>query len=195
MNDKQALRKAMRDMRRALSPDAQAQAARDAAARLAGFASYTRADSVMAYMACRGELSLGPVIGDLLARGKTLLLPRCDAPGVITARRIERLEQLVPGAYGLMEPGEDSEVFPPESIDLVFVPGTAFDRHGGRLGQGGGYYDRFLEKTNAVRVGVCHGFAVIGRAPQEAHDQKMDCILTPQVLIRCGETTSDDRRT
>ena len=93
-----------------------------------------------------------------------------------------------------MEPEAGCEVFPPEEIDLILVPGTAFDAGGGRLGQGGGYYDRFLEKTGALRVGVCHGFALQKSVPEEAHDARMDYILTPQAVIRCGKTTSDDRR-
>ena len=194
MNDKQALRKAMRDMRRGLSRDEQAIAARDAAARLFGFAPYKDAKRVMAYMACRGELSLAPVIEDILIRGKTLLLPRCDAPGVITARRIESLSQLVPGTYGLMEPASESEIVPPAEIDLILVPGTAFDRRGGRIGQGGGYYDRLLEQTDALRAGVCHDFAVIECVPAEQHDAYMDYILTPQGIARCGKETSDDGR-
>lgn len=185
----------MRGMRRAMPIAQQEQAAREAAARLFGFTPYQEAKTVMAYIACRGELSLAPVIDDALGSGKTLLLPRCDAPGVITARRIERLSQLAPGAYGLMEPRADSKIVPPEGIDLILVPGTAFDRRGGRLGQGGGYYDRFLEKTDALRVGVCHGFALVDSVPSDAHDARMDCILTPQAMIRCGKATRDDRRT
>lgn len=195
MTNKKTLRNAMRDRRRALPPDRQAHDARDAAAELRGFAPYTEAKNVMAYIACRGELSLAPAIDDVLRSGRTLLLPRCDAPGVITARRIGRLSQLVPGAYGLMEPPEESEIFPPEAIGLILVPGTAFDRCGGRLGQGGGYYDRFLEKTGALRVGVCHGFALMESVPADAHDARMDYILTPQAVIRCGRTTSDNGRT
>lgn len=194
MKDKQALREAMRGSRRALPKAQQEKAARDAAARLYGFAPYMKAKTVMAYIACQGELSLAPVIDDALRSGKTLLLPRCDAPGVITARRVMRLSQMSPGAYGLMEPEAGSEVFPPEEIDLILVPGTAFDAGGGRLGQGGGYYDRFLEKTGALRVGVCHAFALQKSVPAEAHDARMDYILTPQAVIRCGGTTSDDRR-
>lgn len=194
MTDRDAMRKALREKRRALPGRMQEQAARDAAARLLAYGPYRKAEAVMAYIACRGELSLAPVIEDILRQGKTLLLPRCDAPGIMTARRIERLSQLGQGAYGLMEPAAGSEVCPPERIDLVLVPGVAFGRDGGRIGQGGGYYDRFLPQTDALRIGVCHEFALLERVPLMAHDAPMHMLLTPQAMIACGERTNDNRR-
>lgn len=189
--DKSELRKALREKRRALSRQEQEKAAQDAAALLAGFSPYQEAKTVMAYIACRGELSLAPVIEDALKQGKTLLLPRCDAPGVMTARRVCSLEELALGAYGLLEPAEDSEVIAPQQIDLILVPGVAFDRGGGRIGQGGGYYDRFLPEAGALRVGVCHDFALLERVPALAHDMRMDRILTPQALLACKEIMND----
>ena len=194
MTEKDAIRRALREKRRALPAQEQESAARDAAAQLSGFLPYRKAKAVMAYIACRGELSLAPVIEEVLRQGRTLLLPRCDAPGIITARRISSLEDLVPGRYGLMEPAEDSGVFPPKEIDLLLVPGVAFDCGGGRLGQGGGYYDRFLPGTRALRVGVCHGFALLDRIPVSQHDARMDMILTPQALLACNKTTNDNGR-
>lgn len=193
--DKDELRRAMRARRRALAKDEQRRASQAVAERVRAFAPYAGARSVMAYMACRGELSLAPVIADALKQGKTLLLPRCEAPGVMTARRVTALAQLVPGAYGLMEPAESCAVFPPEEIELILVPGTAFDALGGRLGQGGGFYDRFLARTGALRVGICHDFALTGRVPAQAHDMRMDCIITPGGTIRTGNPTNDHGRT
>lgn len=193
--NKEAIRREMRALRRGLPQAEQKSAARAVFEQLLAYAPYQRARSVMAYMACRGELSLAPVIDDVLARGKTLLLPRCEAPGMMTARRMQSLAQLAPGAYGLIEPGEDCEIVPAEDIDLILVPGTAFDPTGRRLGQGGGYYDRYLAKTRALRVGVCHGFALLERVPAQAHDARMDAVLTPDGIICLGENTSDYRRT
>lgn len=183
----------MRARRAALSQGEQLRASQAALEHLCAFAPYVRARSVMAYMACRGELDLAPVIADALARGKTLLLPRCEAPGVMTARRVTDLSQLEPGAFGVREPARDCAVFPPEAIDLILVPGTAFDASGGRLGQGGGYYDRFLPRTGALRVGVGHDFALLARVPAQAHDARMDCILTPGGMIRTDADTDENR--
>jgi len=195
MTDKQNLRMRLREQRRRLSAEEQAAASEGVYRALLAFEPFLKAESVMAYIACRGELSLEPVISCVLASGRTLLLPRCEAPGVMTARRVRRMGELVPGAYGLMEPAADSEIVPPEDIDLILVPGAAFDLRGGRIGQGGGYYDRFLEKTDALRVGVCHGFALLDAVPAEAHDARMDFVLTPQGFVRCRKETSDNGRT
>lgn len=184
----------MRSRRMALSVEEQRRASLAVHAHVRAFAPYGKARSVMAYMACRGEIDLAPVIADALARGKTLLLPRCEAPGIMTARRVTDLSQLAAGMYGLMEPAKSCAVFPPEEIDLIFVPGTAFDASGGRLGQGGGYYDRFLARTGALRAGVCHDFALTACVPAQAHDVRMDCILTPGGLHGTGGQPNDHRR-
>ena len=184
----------MRARRRALSQEEQRRASLAVYEHVRAFAPYGKARSVMAYMACRGEIDLAPVIADVLAQGKTLLLPRCEAPGIMTARRVTDLSQLAAGAYGLMEPAKSCAVFPPEEIDLILVPGTAFDTSGGRLGQGGGYYDRFLARTRALRAGICHDFAVTARVPAQAHDVRMDCIISPGGTICTGDHTNDHRR-
>jgi len=181
--DKQALRARLRAMRRSMTQEEQRAASEAVCRRILDFAPYRAAKSVMAYIACRGEVDVSPVIGDALASGKTLLLPRCEADGGLTARRVSSPEALSPGAYGVPEPGEDAEAAPPQEIDLILVPGVAFDRTLCRLGQGGGYYDRFLKRTDAVRVGVCHGAALVERVPREAHDMPMDAVITPEALI------------
>ena len=193
--NKDELRHAMRARRRVLSQEEQRRASLAVLERVRAFAPYREARSVMAYMACRGELDLSPVIADALAQGKTLLLPRCEAPGIMTARRVTDLSQLVSGAYGLIEPAQCCAVFPPEEIDLILVPGTAFDASGGRLGQGGGYYDRFLARTKALRAGVCHDFALIACVPAQAHDMRMDCIFTPGGMVCAGGQPNEHRRT
>ena len=78
-------------------------------------------------------------------------------------------------------------MLPAERIDLILVPGTAFGRDGGRIGQGGGYYDRFLPQTDALRVGICHDFALLERLPLQAHDQNMDAVVRPSGLIAAHE--------
>ena len=134
----------------------------------------------MAYIAARGELSLSPVIEDLLASGRQLALPRCEDAGIMTARLVSHPDQLQRGAYGLMEPDQTCKVIPPEEIDLILVPGVAFDRAGNRLGQGGGYYDRYLPQTHALRVGICHDFALLDHLSAQIHDALMDMIITPE---------------
>lgn len=182
----------MRAMRRSLDEEEQILAARAVFERIMAYEPYRQAGTVMAYVAVQGELRLEMVIKDVLAGGKKLLLPRCEAPGIMTARRISSMEDLVPGTYGLLEPKESCGTADPGEIDLILVPGVAFDREGHRLGQGGGYYDRFLMGSGAHRVGICHDFALLESVPFDAHDIRMDDVITPGGVLSAGKIC--DRR-
>ncbi|MCI7737649.1 MAG: 5-formyltetrahydrofolate cyclo-ligase [Clostridiales bacterium] len=178
-DERTALRQSMRQRRRALDAARQREASLAVCAHLAALPCLKQAQAVMAYMACGGEISLLPLMEQLLAGGRALALPRCEGPGRMTARLVRSLDALIPGDYGIPAPGADCPMLPAERIDLILVPGTAFGRDGGRIGQGGGYYDRYLPQTDALRVGICHDFALLERVPAQAHDQRMDLIVTP----------------
>ena len=85
---------------------------------------------------------------------------------------------MCPGeAYGILEP--TGNIFPSlENIDLVIVPGMAFNRQGDRLGRGKGYYDKILKEASAAwKIGVCFDFQLVEELPVEAHDVRMDCVM------------------
>lgn len=185
--EKALLRRQLRARRAALSPEELEAASRAVCARVASLPEWRTAKSVMAYAAARGEIDVGALLEMARSSGKALLLPHCEGPGAMTARRVTDLAALTPGAYGIAEPPQDSEICPPERIDFVLVPGVAFSRDGGRLGQGGGYYDRFLPRCGAFSVGVCHGFALLERLPQEEHDARVRAVASPLGVFRCGE--------
>lgn len=147
---------------------------------------FLQANNVMAFCAIRPEPDLQMVLEAALEQRKTFLLPRCEADGTMTARRIGDLSELVIGAYGIREPDAGAEVFPPEELGLILTPGLAFDRRGGRLGRGKGYYDRFLPKTNAVTVGVCFGDRLLAQLPMESHDHRVNAVVTECETILCG---------
>lgn len=185
MTDKRTIRRAMRARRMALDADERAQAVRDVASRLLAWPAYRAAQTVFAYVAARGELDLEPVLCDALASGKTLLLPRCEADGEMTARCVQTLDELVPGTWGLREPGTDASVCAPERIDLALVPGVAFGRDGVRIGQGGGYYDRYLPDMRGVIAGIGYDFQIMDGLQASAHDVPVAFVATPGGIIRC----------
>ena len=153
---------------------------------------FQAADTVMAYMAMPSEPDLGPVLEEILRQGKGLVLPRCEADGVtMTGRLVERLDALIPGVFGILEPSGDLPVVRAEEIDLILTPGMAFDPSGGRLGRGKGYYDRFLTGYTGHAVGVCRAGNLLERIPMEPGDVPMQAVITDRQALICGRTEDD----
>ena len=140
--------------------------------------------SILTYLAFRNEPDLN-LLFQLLPDTRWVV-PR------ITAGRRMTLHPYVPTRlvrhrFGMLEPAADLPVVDPAEIDVVLVPGVAFDRRGGRLGFGGGYYDRFLLTTSAQRVGIAFDECLAEEIPCGAHDQRMDWVATPSEMINCKE--------
>ena len=105
-----------------------------------------------------------------------VVYPRVRKGGLLEFACVERLESLVPGPFGVLEP--PGSVCPTEDIDCLFVPGLGFTRAGGRLGYGGGYYDRLLPLVSGQVFGLAFESQVIDDLPLEAHDQALDGLVT-----------------
>ena len=150
--DKAALRRAIRSR---FPGEAIRRAESDAMCRhILAWEPYRQAETVGAYIPVRREADVTAVMLDALASGKTLALPRVDGEGSMTLRRVRSLEELTPGAYGIPEPGGDTEIIPLSAVALLIVPLEGIDRRGMRLGKGGGYYDRLLADTPAMTLGA-----------------------------------------
>ena len=135
---------------------------------------------VLLYSNLSKEISVNQLIERGLKSNKIVALPRYDLKsGKYTASTIRSLKDLVIGRHSIMEPFTSCPEIDMNQLDLVIVPGVAFDRNGGRLGRGGGYYDRVLKKLNAIFCGVCFREQVVNQTPQELHDVKMDLTMTP----------------
>lgn len=118
------------------------------------------------------------LIRELVRRGKTVGLPRMLPGHRMEVRRCDPDKPLVKVSFGISEPGEDCPLIQREDIDLTLVPAVCYDRRGFRLGFGGGYYDRWLENFSGVTVGLCREAVLQDRVPTEAHDAKVDILLT-----------------
>ena len=110
--------------------------------------------------------------------GKQVCLPRCLPGNQMEARLVQRDSTLVRHPYGMLEPGPDCPLIPPDQIDLVLVPGLAFDRSGGRLGRGGGYYDRWLAGFSGVTAALCRAGLLIESFPRLPHDLGVNLVVT-----------------
>ena len=124
--------------------------------------------------------------------GKQIGVP-CVLPDTLELfhSQLNSFEDLRPGALGVLEPSpERRTALTPESFDLVIVPGVAFDRQGGRLGYGKGYYDRFLDQSHAFRLALAFDFQLLETVPTEIHDVPMDGILTENGIYFCRDSQS-----
>lgn len=110
--------------------------------------------------------------------GKQVCLPRCLPGNQMEARLVQRDSTLVRHPYGMLEPGPDCPLIPPDQIDLVLVPGLAFDRSGGRLGRGGGYYDRWLAGFSGITAALCRDGLLMEAIPRLPHDLGVDLVVT-----------------
>ena len=114
----------------------------------------------------------------LLASGYQLALPRMLPEHRMEVRQYDPDKPLVKVSFGISEPGEDCPPLRREEIGLVLVPAVCYDRRGYRLGFGGGYYDRWLEGFSGVTVGLCREAVLQEAVPIEAHDARVDILLT-----------------
>ena len=169
----------------ALTAEQRADASARIRQRIAELREYFRARTVMMFAAMPDEVDTLPIIEDALAAGKTVVLPHVGrGAGKMDARVVRDVaRELVPGTFGIPEP-RDCPVADPDTIEFVLVPGRAFDRQGNRLGRGGGYYDRFLARIDAVRCGCVFAAQVLDAVPVEPHDVPLRIIVTEDEVIR-----------
>jgi 5-formyltetrahydrofolate cyclo-ligase len=126
-------------------------------------------------------MDVWPLLADCLAAGKTVALPRFDAATrrYVACQITDLARDLGEGQFGIREPGGHCIAIPPNRLDLVLVPGVAFDVHGRRLGRGKGFYDQLLAFVRGTTCGVAFDEQIVDSIPVEPHDVSLNCILTP----------------
>lgn len=197
---KQAVRELVRARMAALTDAAWGVAAKGIAARLMELGERRGWRSWMCFLPMaraaggRDEVDLAGFVEALLgAGGARVCLPRTDWKSMtLEPVAVENLStDIVVGRYSLREPRADLLPLALDDLDVVIVPGLAFDSTGARLGRGGGFYDRLLARVarlptgnRPVSVGVCVDEQVVENVPVEAHDLRVDMILTPTTILR-----------
>ena len=129
--------------------------------------------TILLYYSLPDEVDTHKLI-DELAEEKQVLLPVVNGDD-LKLRVYDN--DMAEGSYHIMEPKGD-EYTDYDDIDLVIVPGVAFDKKKNRLGRGKGYYDRLLPQIKAKKIGVCFGFQIADDIPSEKHDMAMDAVVT-----------------
>jgi 5-formyltetrahydrofolate cyclo-ligase len=186
------LRQHLAAQRRALTPAQRIAAAQGLRRSLEQLPEYHTDARVAGYWACDGELPLNLVIPPLAARGQRFLLPMLGEDRQLRFAPWAAGEAVQPNRFGIPEPAAPREWFAPFQLDLVLVPLLGFDRHGHRLGYGGGWYDRsfaFLAEqarpTEPLLVGIAYDFQELPAIKPEAWDVPLDFVATDRELIDC----------
>ncbi len=145
---------------------------------------------IFCYVDFKTEVETQSLITYLLQQKKTVAVPltRVEEKQLIPVSISSLEKDLQPGYCGIPEPGTDfteKNRIDPHTIDSIILPGSVFDEQGGRMGYGGGYYDRFVsnEAPGAIRIGLCFDLQLQKQIPLEPHDEMMDYIVTETRLI------------
>ena len=188
---KEELRQQIRQIKRQFSPQQLEELSLPVISRLSPL--LAEAKTIMAYYSLPDEVNTHALIDELIAEGKTVLLPKVTGDDMMELRRYTDHADLQEGTYHILEPvGEPFTDY--ASIDIILVPGLAFDAAGHRLGRGRGYYDRFLRTMGTVptvrsaadyrgtvpsvrTLGVCFDFQKVDEVPVDAFDISVDIVI------------------
>ncbi len=192
---KTAMRRDAREAVKALTSADRALAAEKTLESLKAFPSFRDAKTIALFCATFEEVDTENIIRHALSEGKEVRLPYIGTAGRMEFAVIRDYDRdLTEGTFGILEPREDlrgAALEPLPEPDLILVPGVAFDERGGRLGRGRGYYDRFLEGKNTLKIGLAFEAQILRKKlPLEAHDQLLDGLVTEHKLRNFSQPAS-----
>jgi len=141
---------------------------------------FDKAKIIHTYVDWKNEVRTQSLIAELLETGKRVIVPVVDKNAdQLKHSEIKSLSDLEPGAFGIMEPKQNPETkVDIETLDVILVPGVAFDTTGHRLGYGGGYYDAFLKQTTVLKIALGFEFQIVEKIPTREEDEKIDILVT-----------------
>ncbi len=185
-SEKAQVRKDIRDQLHALPAEQRQEWSARMTERILELPEYQQAKVLMVFLSFSKEYDTEPLILHGLSAGKTVCAPKVDwQTWKMAPVKLNGLEEVVKDEHGLREPTGDTKV-DVDRIDLVLVPGLAFDTSGHRVGRGGGFYDAFLSRIDlrAVKLAPTFDFQVRSAIPFDRHDQPVDILLTTTKTLR-----------
>lgn len=190
--EKAAWRERFRAARARMPDGARAEASRAIVEAVDALVAGARTVSLFWPLVGRGEVDVRPLLARCTARGTLVALPAVLArePPTLVHRAVAWEADLVAGPWGLAEPAASCPEVAPGAVDIAVVPALGLGRDGSRLGYGGGYYDRYLAATRALRVGVVWDACLVDALPSEPFDQSLDVIVTERGALRISPTNA-----
>lgn len=182
-NTKRQIRSEILKKRRALSEEEQEKMARNCTKRLIELDAFQAASTILVYMSYNGEMMTDYIIDEARRQKKLVAAP------TVLGKEMEFFtfsskEELVPDKHGILEPIPNNQTKIGDNEALIIMPGVAFDEQKNRVGYGGGFYDRYLEKhQNLKKIAIAYEFQVIDSVPAEEFDQRPDYIITEEKVI------------
>jgi 5-formyltetrahydrofolate cyclo-ligase len=178
--------------RRAKQPDGQ-RLSRQIFERLAALPEYASAHTLMLYLDINSEVRTQWFLPTAWSAGKRVVVPYCQGDD-LELFRLDSFDELAAGTLGVLEPkpewrGRPERKVDPAELDIIVAPGLAFDRRGGRLGYGKGFYDRFLHRTrgDATKAALCFQCQLFPDIPVLPHDIRMDLVVTENAVYNVVE--------
>lgn len=190
------LRRATLSHRRSLAQTECLAWSRSIQARAIALSPYRAARYVALYSPVENEVATQSILDDALSSGKMVFYPKLNSLGSSDFARVRSVADFVDGGFGIPEPKGTDAISLGESDNLiVFVPGVLFDRRGNRLGRGGGWYDRVLNKLGSlgIFVGLAYEFQIVDGLAAESWDQRVHFIITEKTLIDCGSAPHESK--
>ncbi len=185
---KQLLRRQVLARRRQLSPAVIEEQSQRIFDQLVLLPEFKAAKCLFCYVAMSDEVQTNSIIEHALAAGKTVCVPQVvdRTGGIMAAVRLHSLRELMQGDFSISTAPAGAEMIAPAAVDLIIVPGAGFSSDGGRLGMGGGFYDRYLVLANqAFSLGLAFDCQLLEHLPAETHDCKLTALLLADGLVRC----------
>ena len=188
---KATIRKEILEKRESQDPKGRAVQSRSIMKTLLSLKEFQSADKILIYLSKEGEVGTHDLLGRAFELGKQVCIPVVDRES--NELRISELPgpdvRFRLGAFGVREPAEEDLNFvSPDQMDLVIAPGLAFDRRGGRVGYGKGYYDRLLSRVGSQipRIALAFDYQVLDAVPQDENDIRVDAIITEKRTMSCS---------
>jgi len=182
---KEKIRQEILEKRRSMPQEVVVEKSNNVIQNLIQLEDFRRANRILFYLSFDNEVETKTLVRELLEKKeKTIIITKIENSKDLALHKISSYEDLQPGPYGILEPAIGSPVRL-EDVDLIIVPGIAFDNDGNRVGYGKGYYDELLKTSRAKNVALAYDFQIVPAIPAKEHDIPMDIIITEGDTIIC----------